>query len=164
MGAAEVRVLRAGDGEVLGPPDGVRDRFVLATADSDGRFSLVEHLVPPRTLIAPLHRHSREDEFSLVLEGRVGAVSDGTEVLAGTGDLLWKPRGQWHTFWNADDEPARILEIISPGGLEELFRAIDAFAPEFPDPQTLGPMAERYGIDLDLEGTALIAESHGLSF
>lgn len=164
MAAREVKVLRAGDGDVLGPADGTRDRFVLAAAESDGRFSLVEHLVPPRTLIAPLHRHSREDEYSLVLEGRMGAVSDGTEVVAETGDLLWKPRGQWHTFWNPGDEPARILEIISPGGLEELFREVDAYAPEFPEPETFGPMLERFGLDVDFDGTGQIAESHGLAF
>ncbi|MBA2640080.1 MAG: cupin domain-containing protein [Nocardioidaceae bacterium] len=112
--------------------------FDLAAADSDGRFSLVEHLVAPRTLIAPLHRLSREAEYSLLLQGLVGAVNDGTEVVADTGDLLWKPRGQWHTFWNPADEPARILEIISPGGLEELFRQSKASHPSS-RPRDAGP-------------------------
>src|SRR3712207_7246014 len=39
-----------------------------------------------------------------------------------SGDLVFKPRDQWHTFWNASDGPCRILEIISPGGFEHLFR------------------------------------------
>lgn len=163
MTTSSVRILRAGDGDVLGPPDGVRDRFMLAADDSDGRVSLVEHLAPPRALIAPLHRHHREDEFSLVLEGRMGAVSDGEEVVAETGDLLWKPRGAWHTFWNAGDQPARILEVISPAGLEELFRAIDGL-PGFPDPETLAALAEPYEVDLDMAGTLPIVERHGLVF
>lgn len=120
-----VMVLRLADAELLGPPDGVRDRFLLATAATDGRLSLVEHHAPPGTLIAPLHRHSREDEFSLVLEGRMGAVSDGDEVEAAAGDLLWKLRNAWHTFWNCGDSPLRILEVITPGGLDELFGALD---------------------------------------
>ena len=37
------------------------------------------------------------------------------------GDLILKPRGQWHTFWNAGDEPARLLEIISPAGFGRYF-------------------------------------------
>lgn len=45
----------------------------------------------------------------------------GDVVHAGVGDLVHKPRDQWHTFWNADDEPCRILEIISPGGFENFF-------------------------------------------
>src|SRR3712207_8119431 len=45
--------------------------------------------------------------------------SDGVEVVAEAGSLLFKPRGEWHTFWNAGDEPARMLELISPGGFEQ---------------------------------------------
>jgi mannose-6-phosphate isomerase-like protein (cupin superfamily) len=82
-----------------------------------GGFSLVEHPMPPRALAAPLHRHSREDEYSYALEGRMGALL-GDDVLYGEGgDLVHEPRDQWHSFWNAGDEPCRILEIIAPGRL-----------------------------------------------
>ena len=47
----------------------------------------------------------------------------GDEVLtAEAGDLVFKPRDQWHTFWNAGDEPCRILEIIAPAGFERVLR------------------------------------------
>jgi uncharacterized RmlC-like cupin family protein len=49
-------------------------------------------------------------------------------VEAGPGDLVYKPRGQWHTFWNAGDEPARILEIISPAGFERFFAELGPLA------------------------------------
>ena len=63
-------------------------------AEAGGGFSLVEHPMPPRALAAPLHRHNREDEYSYVLEGRMGALL-GEEVLeAGPGDLVFKPRNQ----------------------------------------------------------------------
>ena len=75
----------------------------------------------PRALAAPLHRHNREDEYSFVLEGRMGALLGDDVVEAGPGDLVFKPRDQWHTFWNAGDEPCRILEIISPAGFERFF-------------------------------------------
>jgi Cupin domain len=42
-------------------------------------------------------------------------------VTASAGDLVFKSRNQWHTFWNAGDEPARILEIIAPAGFERFF-------------------------------------------
>jgi len=83
--------------------------------------ALIEHIVPPRVLAAPLHRHSGEDEYSVVLEGRLGVFQDGDEVVATPGDVVFKPRDHWHTFWNAGDEPLRILELIAPGGIEELF-------------------------------------------
>ncbi len=158
-----ITVLRGARAELLGPVDGARDRFLLAAADTDGRLSLVEHSAPPGALIAPLHRHTREDEFSLVLEGRMGAVSDGEEIEAGAGDLIWKPRNAWHTFWNAGDSPVRILEVISPGGLEELFRALDVLD-AFPEPDELERMAAPYGVDLDMAGTMRVLERHGLRF
>jgi mannose-6-phosphate isomerase-like protein (cupin superfamily) len=158
-----ITVLRGAQAELLGPPDGARDRFLLAAADTDGRVSLVEHHAPPRTLIAPLHRHTREDEFSLVLEGRMGVVSDDEEVEAGAGDLVRKPRNAWHTFWNAGDSAVRILEVITPGGLETLFRTLDLLD-AFPEPDELQRMAAPYGVDLDMAGTKAVLERHGLQF
>jgi quercetin dioxygenase-like cupin family protein len=67
-------------------------------------FSLVEHPMSPRALAAPLHRHTREDEYSYVLEGQVGALLGDEVVVGRRGDLIFKPRNQWHTFWNAGDE------------------------------------------------------------
>ena len=78
--------------------------------------------MPPRRLAAPLHRHSREDEYSLRARGPDGrAARRRRRVRRGAGDLVHKPRDQWHTFWNAGDEPCRILEIIAPGGFEDFF-------------------------------------------
>jgi quercetin dioxygenase-like cupin family protein len=123
--------MSSGVAKVLGPDAGkagmlgsIGVRFMVAGADSGGGFSLVEHPMPPRKLAAPLHRHSREDEYSFVLEGRVGALLGDEVVYGHTGDLIFKPRGQWHTFWNAGDEPARILEIISPAGFERYFEVL----------------------------------------
>ena len=110
------RVIGPEDGDIFGAVAAVRDRFMIDGQHSGGGFALVEHLMPPRTLAAPLHRHSREDEYSFVLEGRVGAHFEGEEMFANAGDLICKPRGEWHTFWNAGDAQARVLEIISPGG------------------------------------------------
>ena len=160
--ASPVRILPAGEGDTssLG---GVRDRFMIDGADTDGRFSLVEHLFDPRALAAPMHRHRDEDEYTFVLTGRIGAVIEGRELEAGPGDLLFKPRGQWHTFWNAGDEPASCLELISPAGLEQLFRSF-ATLPGEPDPEQLAEMAAKFGCELDFPATFPVVERHRLSF
>src|SRR5919112_3435105 len=113
---------------VLGPRDGragflgsIGVRFLIEGSESGGGFSLVEHPMSARALGAPLHRHTREDEYSYVLEGRMGALLGDDVVIGEVGDLIHKPRNQWHTFWNAGDEPCRILEIIAPGGFERFF-------------------------------------------
>lgn len=159
----DLRLVGPEDGETLNEPDGSHDRFLIPAEVSGGNFSLVEHLLAPRRLAAPLHRHSREDEFTFVLEGRVGAFIEGHEAFADTGSLLFKPRGQWHTFWNATDEPARMLELISPGGFEQAFRDIAAYGGEI-DPATMTELASRYGVEVDFERTGPIVDRHRLSF
>lgn len=155
---------------VLGPEDGeksqwehVYDRYLVGSADTGGRVSIVEHRIRVGHLAGPVHRHSREDEFSYVLRGRMGALFNGTEVYAEAGDLVAKPRGEWHTFWNAGDEELRILEIITPGGLEELFKQLEATFAEH-GPEGLPALAATMGCEVDIESTMALAERMGLTF
>ena len=135
-----------------------------ATAE-DNRFSLVEHPMPPRALAAPLHRHNREDEYSFILEGRMGALLGDDVVEAGPGDLVYKPRGQWHTFWNAGEEPARILEIISPAGFERFFdELVDLGGATHVEPQTLAALCARYELEMDPDSVPGLIERFDLSF
>ncbi len=150
---------------IVGPRDGktldlgvVGVRFLVWGEESGGGFSLVEHPIPPRHLAAPLHRHSREDEYSYVLEGRLGALLGEDVVYAEAGDLAFKPRHQWHTFWNPGDTLCRILEIISPAGFEHYFDEVAG---------GVGSREEyeaRYGTEVDFDGTRRVCEQHGLRF
>jgi quercetin dioxygenase-like cupin family protein len=150
---------------IIGPRDGKSvdlglcgARFMVWGEESGGGFSLVEHPIPPRHLAAPLHRHTREDEYSYVLEGRLGALLGEDVVYAEAGDLVFKPRDQWHTFWNADDAPCRILEIISPAGFEHFF---DELAAGLISPQQ---QEERYGCAADIDSIPAICRQHGLVY
>jgi mannose-6-phosphate isomerase-like protein (cupin superfamily) len=157
------RVLGPKDGEVAGDPGSRTDRFLIDGADTTGRLSVVEHTVAPHVLAGPLHYHSREDEYSYVLEGRLGARLGDHEVFAEPGDLVFKPRGQWHTFWNPGDTPTRVLELITPAGLEDLFRELGTPGVEM-DPASLPALAARYGCQVDFQGTVAIIQRHGLTF
>ena len=160
---AEPRVLLDGAGLTVGDPGGVRDRFMIDGSDTDKRFALVQHLFAPRALAAPMHRHHREDEYTYVVSGQIGAVLGGHEVVAGPGDLIFKPRMQWHTFWNAGDEPASVLELISPAGLETFFRALGTM-PQPIDPDELAALAEPYQCDADMRATEALLTTHDLRF
>src|SRR5262245_50091629 len=88
-------------------------RFMLPGDRTGGRVSLVEHPIEPKSLAAPLHTHTDEDEISYILEGEVG-IQIGDRVLqAGPGTLVFKPRQVPHAFWNATERSARLLEMIS---------------------------------------------------
>ena len=157
--------------KIVGPSDGkagslgsIGVRFIIGTEEThEGGFSLVEHPMPPRALAAPLHRHSREDEYSYVLEGRIGALLGDEVVYAEAGDLVHKPRDQWHTFWNAGDGPCRILEIIAPGGFEHFFQEMaELLAGEF-SPEKLAELGAHYGHYFKPETVPRLCEEHGLT-
>jgi mannose-6-phosphate isomerase-like protein (cupin superfamily) len=160
----------AGRVKIVGPEDGkegflgsIGVRFMLNGPEAGERFSLVEHPMSPRALAAPLHLHTREDEYSFVLEGRMGALLGDDVVEAGPGDLVFKPRNQWHTFWNAGDEPCRILEIISPAGFEGYFaELVDMGGVAQADDEVLARLNERYGFEMRPETVPELLERFGL--
>jgi mannose-6-phosphate isomerase-like protein (cupin superfamily) len=155
---------------IIGPADGkagdlvsIGVRFMLWGEQTEGGLSVVEHPMPPRALAAPLHRHTREDEYSFVLEGRMGALLGDEVVEAQAGDFVFKPRNQWHTFWNAGDEPCRILELIAPAGFERFFEELVDHEGE-PSPEFLAGLADRYGLEFDFESVPGLCERFGLWF
>ena len=157
---------------VLGPSDGragflgsIGVRFMIDGNEADERFSLVEHPMSAHALAAPLHRHTREDEYSYVLEGSVGALLGDDVVIGKPGDLIFKPRGQWHTFWNAGDEPARLLEIISPAGFERFFaELVELGGVGSAPPEELAALCGRYELEMDPETVPGLLERFGLVF
>jgi mannose-6-phosphate isomerase-like protein (cupin superfamily) len=130
-------------------------------ARTGGRFSVVHHPIAPRSLAAPLHFHHNEDEYSYVLEGTLGALLGDDVVTAGPGTWVFKPRGEWHTFWNAGDAPCRIIEVISPAGFEDYFREVAA---AWGDVEAFGRISEKYRLDMDLESVPGLCERFGLRF
>ena len=158
--------------KVVGPSDGkagflgsIGVRFMIDGDEAGGDFSLVEHPMSARALAAPLHRHTREDEYSFVIEGRMGALLGDEELVAGPGDLVFKPRNQWHTFWNAGDEPARILEIIAPAGFEKFFaELVDLGGVGAVEPEVMGELCGRYGLDMDPDSVPGLVERFDLRF
>jgi mannose-6-phosphate isomerase-like protein (cupin superfamily) len=129
-------------------------------ADAGKRFSVVHHPIASRALAAPLHRHHREDEYSYVLSGKMGALLGDEVVTATSGTWVFKPRGQWHTFWNAGDTPCEIIEIISPAGFEDYFRELSTI---WPDLSKVGPLLQKYELDMDPDSIPLLCARFGLT-
>jgi quercetin dioxygenase-like cupin family protein len=156
---------------VIGPDDGdyaqvgaMGVRFMV-DAQTGGGFSMVEHPIPPRALAAPLHTHTHEDEYSYVLEGEVGVQIGEDVTVARTGDLVIKPRGIQHAFWNAGDRPARVLEIISPAPFVKYFEEISPLmmGPEGPDFPAIAALQARYGLSMDPAQIEPLIEREGVA-
>ncbi len=121
--SAVLTVVQPGEGDSVSIP-GFGAVFKLTSQTTGGLVAVVEHPFAVG-LITAAHRHTNEDEHSLVIAGEIGFRSDDNEVVLGPGGYITKPRGQMHAMWNAGTEPGRIVEVITPGGgFENYFREL----------------------------------------
>lgn len=144
--APELTVVRPGEGEERGLGS-IGVVFKLFGEQTNGLVSIVEHPFPVGACVPP-HLHTREDEYSIVLEGEIGFRSGDREVVLGTGGYITKPRGEMHTMWNAGAVPARMIEVISPAGFEHFFwdmGELTAGGP--PDPEQAAALANQHGLE-----------------
>lgn len=125
-------------------------RYGIGSDETDGALSMLEVTIPPRTLVKP-HMHTREDEFTLILDGAVGArLGQETIEEIPAGSWLAKPRSVPHAMWNVGAEPARILEVVIPGGIERYFEEIAPVLTQHgPDwTKRYEALAEEYGLEI----------------
>jgi len=119
---------------------------------------------PARCLGSPVHTHRNEDEWTYVLEGEIGVELGSETHTAQPGDLILKPRNVPHAFWNGTDEPARLLEIITPGGFEGYFERLgDLLAGGGPpDLAAVAELASEYALEMQPDSIGRLAQAHRL--
>jgi len=121
-------------------------------ADTGGLFTIVE-VTNGANYEAPLHVHHREDEAFWVLDGKVTFEVGGTTIEAGAGDYAFGPRGMPHRY-TVGDSGCRMLFILTPGGFEDLVRAMSVPAETRSLPSQDGPPP-------DIERVRAIAATYG---
>lgn len=126
---------------------------VKATAaETGGAYALFEVRTPPGGRTPP-HLQRYEDETCFVLDGSYTFLLGERTVELGPGGIAFAPRGTVHAFANRGDTPARLLLLVTPGGIHEQFlAAIGALASGPPgdphDTWRYGMIAAKYGIEL----------------
>jgi quercetin dioxygenase-like cupin family protein len=157
----EGKKIAATDGEHVRFGKALGTRRMLPSSATGGAFGLVEHDLPAGQLGSPVHTHEREDEYSYVLSGRLTAQVGDDVIEAEPGELVVKPRGIPHAFWNAGSEAVRFLELICPGGFEEYF--FELAAPfNARDAEAMDEIRRRYRLDLRMETIPELLERNGL--
>jgi len=147
--ASTVTVVQPGDGEAAGVGPGIGVVFKIDGEDTGGAVSIIEQPFEVGALVPP-HLHTREDEVTFVLEGKVGFRSGDQEVVLGPGGYIVKPRAEVHAMWNAGKSPARIIEIVTPAGFEGGMREFAALAAaDPPDPEAVAALTTRYGMSFE---------------
>jgi hypothetical protein len=94
----------------------------------------------------------------------MGAIVGDEEIEAGPGELVAKPRGVPHAFWNAADVETCVLEMISPGGFEQYFEEVEPLlsVPGQPDLEALAAIQKRYEMSMDPSSIGPLVERFGL--
>jgi quercetin dioxygenase-like cupin family protein len=85
-----------------------------------GAYSLFEVVTQPGSGPPP-HVQHREDESFYVLEGEYEFLVEDRTLVAGTGSLLYVPRGILHAHSTVGEGVGRMLVSQTSGGLHELF-------------------------------------------
>lgn len=141
-------VVEPGAGELISL-GGLGVHFKIGGRETGGLLAIVEHPIDAGRLVPP-HIHHNEDEYSYVLEGRIGARIGDQILEAGPGSYVIKPRNIPHTFWNVGPEPARLIEIITPSGFDLFFHELgDLVVTTSPDefPIRRAELGKRYDQD-----------------
>lgn len=127
--------------------------------DTGGAFALVDHLADPG-VESPYHVHHNEEELFYVLDGQVDCFygSDTPDsVRAGPGETVYLPRDIPHGFRIVSKEPCRMLVLVAPAGVEELWVEAGEPAPDLttppppeepPDLESMAPLFEEYGVEV----------------
>ena len=138
-----------GDGPLIWTRGGLIE--IKATReDTGGAYGLLEELLPAG-FAPPLHVHQGEDEAFYVIEGELRFACGETIYRASPGAFVFLPRGVPHTFRVDGEAPARLLNLMSPGGFEHMFEedgepaGAYALPPAGPaDPARLAALVTKY--------------------
>ncbi len=119
-----------------------------------GAFDFIEERLLPGAS-TPAHRHSREDEYFYVLDGRITFYCGERTIQATAGAFVSLPRGIVHSFRVDEAGPARALVLCAPAGLKGFFETVGeaaeagSLAPARPsDPEKMRRIAPLYGIEI----------------
>lgn len=139
--------------------------YKVLSESLNGSAAIVEHTVEPKCIGAPMHKHTYEDEISYVLEGELTAIQNGIVQIAKPGEYVVKPRGIFHTFWNATDKRIRFVEIITPGNFGNYFAELAPFLEDGKAPQLdkVRETGAKYGLIVNPGGAEEIVKMYGLN-
>jgi quercetin dioxygenase-like cupin family protein len=138
--------------------------YKVLSKSVNGSAAIVEHTLEAKSIGAPMHKHTYEDEISYVLEGELSIIQNGKVQIASPGEYIIKPRGIFHTFWNATQSRIRFVEFITPGNFEYYFAEIAPFLQsDKPQIDKIRETVAKYGLIIDPAAAEEIIKQYGLN-
>ncbi|MDQ6815912.1 MAG: cupin domain-containing protein [Actinomycetota bacterium] len=133
------------EGETLEGPVGGPLTFKLKGKQTNGALTALENVIPCGQG-PPLHTHANEDESWFVLAGELRFKLEGDIRRAPVGSFVFVPRGTPHCFQNIGTEPARILVMFTPAGMERFFEQFASLSA--PDPEAFATLGGPLGMEV----------------
>jgi quercetin dioxygenase-like cupin family protein len=131
---------------VQGPAGGPLT-FKARGEETGGSLTAIENVIAPNDG-PPVHTHAQEDEFWFVIEGRLRFKLGDEIAEAPAGSFVFVPRGTAHSFQNIGNEPARILVMFTPSGMERFFDAFAELPPDAVAPEAFKRIGGQVGMDV----------------
>ena len=128
--------------------------------------------MPPKQMGPPPHLHKELDEVMIVLEGTIHVLVGKEVVELHAGDWHVRPHGIVHTFWNAGDVPARLIDLYPNQDLITFFEdflrmqkrlqneGVSMQSPEFQKQNK--ELLDKFGIEMFPDQLPPILEKYGL--
>lgn len=146
------------DGEGTSVPTPFHPVFLLLSAEeNEGGVSVYEFEVPAHSPGSPPHTHSNEDEYFYVTAGELSVLSGDEILILNEGDFAALNRGNAHMFWNAGDEPVRMIMVTTGGSFENFMAQVaPALAEAAPSGAAeagavIGALAAEHGIIISMD-------------
>ncbi len=149
VGPAEGQILRMAGQQII--------TRKVSSEQTGGAYSLFEVAVAPEGGSQP-HVQHREDECFYVLDGEFEFLIEGARIGAGSGSLIYVPKGNLHAFENTGGTTGRMLVSQTPGGVYEGFvkqvgeRVTDQNTPPTAEPpedaERLAAVGAAYGLEI----------------
>jgi len=129
----------------MGPLE--RIMFKAAGPATGGAFDLFEVTTQPGGG-PPEHVHPRNDEAYYLIKGAC-QVKLGNEIFTATADsFIFVPRGTPHAFGNTSTEPARMLVMVTPGGMQGYFEQLSPLLSGAPKEAEIARILAQYSAEV----------------
>ena len=128
--------------------------FLATGEETQGQLALIE-AVGRRGNVPPPHIHHREDEIFYVMEGEIAVSVNDRTIKVTPGTMVFLPRNV--RSFTIESEHVRMLQLLTPAGLEGWFKEFSVPAPAMTLPpadepgyhevQRMLDVASRYGLE-----------------
>jgi quercetin dioxygenase-like cupin family protein len=119
MNNNKIKIVEPNKGKHIALP-GQINTIVATKEDTVGRYSFIECKIFPGAGPVP-HIQTREHEGFYLVEGQLTFTVDKERIEAKAGTFINVPPNVLHTFKNETDQIAKLITILSPPGMEQLF-------------------------------------------